>query len=223
MNRTFALPEFLYIVAAIRWTLLLSLVAFVGGGLVGFAIAILRTTPSRIVRLLTAGYIQLFQGTPVLMQLFVFYYGLAVVFGMQVDAWPAVALAFTLYAGAFLGEIWRGSIQAIPRTQWEASACLSLGYLQQLRFIILPQAMRISIPPTVGFLVQLIKNTSIAAIIGFVELTRAGQLMVNVTFQPMVVYPVVAALYFALCWPLSLLSRFLEKGIDANLGVKRHL
>jgi polar amino acid transport system permease protein len=223
LSRTFALPEFLYVVAAIRWTLLLSLVAFVGGGVVGFIIAIMRTTQSRILRTLTAGYIQLFQGTPVLMQLFVFYYGLAVLFDLQVDAWPAVALAFTLYAGAFLGEIWRGSIQAIPRTQWEASACLSLGYLQQLRFVILPQAMRISIPPTVGFLVQLIKNTSIAAIIGFVELTRAGQLMVNVTFQPMIVYPIVAALYFVLCWPLSLLSRYLEKGIDANLGVKRHL
>jgi len=223
VTRSFSLPEFLYVVAAIRWTLLLSLVAFLGGGVVGFAVAILRTTQSRILRLLTAGYIQLFQGTPVLMQLFLFYYGLSVLFDVQVDAWPAVTFAFTLYAGAFLGEIWRGSIQAIPRTQWEASACLSLGYLQQLRFVILPQAMRISIPPTVGFLVQLIKNTSIAAIIGFVELTRAGQLMVNVTFQPMIVYPIVAALYFVLCWPLSLLSRYLEKGIDANLGVKRHL
>jgi len=213
----------LYILAAVRWTLLLSLVAFLGGGVVGFTIAILRTTQSRILRWLTAGYIQLFQGTPVLMQLFLFYYGLAVLFDMQVDAWPAVALAFTLYSGAFLGEIWRGSIQAIPRTQWEASACLSLGYVQQLRFVILPQAMRISIPPTVGFLVQLIKGTSIAAIIGFVELTRAGQLIVNVTFQPMIVYPVVAALYFVVCWPLSLLSRSLERRIDADLGIKRHL
>jgi len=188
----------------------------------GLVIAILRTTSSRFLRLLTSGYIQLFQGTPVLMQLFVFYYGLAVLFDVQVDAWPAVALAFTLYSGAFLGEIWRGSIQAIPRTQWEASACLSLGYFQQLRFVILPQAMRISIPPTVGFLVQLIKNTSIAAIIGFVEVTRAGQLIVNVTFQPMVVYPVVAALYFAVCWPLSFFSRSLEGRIDADLGIKRH-
>ena len=204
VNRSFGIPEFIYLLAALRWTLLLSLVAFLGGGVVGFVIAILRTTHSRILRLLTAGYIQLFQGTPVLMQLFLFYYGLAVLYDMQVDAWPAVALAFTLYAGAFLGEIWRGSIQAIPRTQWEASACLSLGYIEQLRFVILPQAMRISIPPTVGFLVQLVKGTSIAAIIGFVELTRAGQLIVNVTFQPMVVYPIVAALYFAVCWPLSL-------------------
>jgi len=223
VNRSFGIPEFIYLLAALRWTLLLSLIAFVGGGVVGFVIAILRTTNSRVLRLLTGGYIQLFQGTPVLMQLFLFYYGLAVLYDVQVDAWPAVALAFTLYAGAFLGEIWRGSIQAIPRTQWEASACLSLSYVEQLRFVILPQAMRISIPPTVGFLVQLIKGTSIAAIIGFVELTRAGQLIVNVTFQPMLVYPIVAALYFAVCWPLSLVSRSLERRIDADLGIKRYL
>ena len=222
MNRTFGVSELLFIVAALRWTLLLSLVAFLGGGAVGFVIAILRTSHSRILRWLAAGFIQLFQGTPVLLQLFLAYYGLAVLFEVQVDAWPAVTVAFTLYSGAFLGEIWRGSIQAIPRTQWEASACLSLGYFQQLRHVILPQAMRISIPPTVGFLVQLVKGTSVAAIIGFVELTRAGQLMVNVTFQPMVVYPVVAALYFAICWPLSLLSRTLEKRIDADIGTKRH-
>ena len=223
MNRSFGLPEFHYILVGLEWTALLSLIAFLGGSVVGFVIAILRTAQSRVLRLATAGYIQLFQGTPVLMQLFVLYYGLPVLFDMQVDAWSAAALAFTLYASAFLGEIWRGSIQAIPRTQWEASACLSLGYVQQLRFVILPQAMRISIPPTVGFLVQLVKGTSIAAIIGFVELTRAGQLIVNVTFQPMLVYPIVAALYFVVCWPLSLLSRYLERRIDAALGIKRHL
>src|SRR5271156_7110540 len=206
MGRSFGIGEFLYLLKAIPWTLLLSLGALVGGGIVGLFIAILRIAPSRPLQWLAIGYIELFQGTPVLMQLFVTYYGLAVLFNLQVDAWPAVLLAFTLYAGAFLGEIWRGSIQAIPRTQGEASACLSLSYIEQLRFVILPQAMRISIPPTVGFLVQLVKGTSIAAIIGFVELTRAGQLMVNVTFQPMVIYPVVAALYFAICWPLSRLA-----------------
>jgi polar amino acid transport system permease protein len=222
MGRSFGESEFLYLLRAIPWTLLLSLSALICGGIVGLVIAVLRTAPSRIVRLLAIGYIELFQGTPVLMQLFVTYYGLAVLFNIQFDAWSAVLIAFTLYSGAFLGEIWRGSIQAIPRTQWEASACLSLGYIQQLRHVILPQAMRISIPPTVGFLVQLVKGTSVAAIIGFVELTRAGQLMVNVTFQPMVIYPVVAALYFAICWPLSLLSRSLERRIDAAAGIKRH-
>jgi polar amino acid transport system permease protein len=223
MNRAFAMPEFLYLLQAMRWTLLLSIVAFVGGGVVGVVLAALRTTASRFQRTLAAGYIQLFQGTPLLMQLFLVYYGLPVLLNVHLDAWAAAALVFILYSGAFLGEIWRGSIQAIPRTQWEASASLSLGHLQQLRYVILPQAMRISIPPTVGFLVQLIKGTSIAAIIGFVELTRAGQLMVNVTFKPMIVYPLVATLYFVVCWPLSILSRYLERRIDADLGVERRL
>lgn len=223
MSRDFATPEFLFLVKSLRWTLLLSLIAFTGGGVVGLLVAGLRVLPFAPLRWLAVGYIQIFQGTPVLMQLFVTYYGLAVLFNWQVDAWPAVSLAFTLYAGAFLGEIWRGSIQAIPRAQWEASASLALGFFKQLWYVILPQAMRISIPPTVGFMVQLIKGTSIAAIIGFVELTRAGQLMTNVTFKPMIVYPTVALLYFLLCWPLSLLARHLEKRIDASLGIERRL
>ena len=223
MSRDFATAEFLFILAAIRWTLLLSAIAFVGGGVLGLVIAVLRTVPIAPLRWISIAYIQIFQGTPVLMQLFLCYYGLAVLFNIQMDAWPAVTIAFTCYSAAFLGEIWRGSIQAIPRTQWEAAECISLGYVQQLWFVILPQAMRISIPPTVGFLVQLIKGTSIAAIIGFVELTRAGQLIVNVPLKPMIVYPVVAALYFLMCWPLSLLSQYLERRIDASLGVKRHL
>jgi len=115
MGRPFGSGEFLYLLKAIPWTLLLSLGALVGGGIVGLVIAILRTAPSAALRWLATGYIELFQGTPVLMQLFVTYYGLAVLFNIQVAAWPAVLLAFTLYSGAFLGEIWRGSIQAIPR------------------------------------------------------------------------------------------------------------
>ena len=208
---------------AARWTILLSFVAFICGGLCGLTVLMVRTGRGAWLRRCAVGYIELFQGTPVLMQLFVTYYGLAVVFNIQVPAWPAVLLAFTLYSGAFLGEIWRGSIQAIPRPQWEAAECLTLSYPKQLWYVILPQAARISIPPTVGFAVQLIKTTSIAAIIGFVELTRAGQLMTNTTFKPMIVYPVVAGLYFLICWPLSLLSQTLERRIDASLGVKRHL
>src|SRR5216683_1545708 len=187
MGRSFGTGEFLYLLKAVPWTLLLSAGALVGGAVVGLLIAILRVAPLRPLRWLATGYIELFQGTPVLMQLFVTYYGLAVLFNIHVDAWPAVLLAFTLYSGAFLGEIWRGSIQ-----------------------------------PTVGFAVQLIKSTSIAAIIGFVELTRAGQLMTNTTFKPMIIYPIVAALYFVICWPLSLLAQNLERRIDAALGLKKH-
>jgi polar amino acid transport system permease protein len=223
MTRGVGLNELLYLVKAIPWTLLLSAGAMLGGGVLGLVIAILRVAPSRALRWLAIGYIELFQGTPVLMQLFVVYYGLAVLLNLQVDPWSAVLLAFTLYSGAFLGEIWRGSIAAIPHGQWEAAAALSLGFMKQLRLVILPQAARISIPPTVGFAVQLIKSTSIAAIIGFVELTRAGQLMTTVTFKPMIIYPVVAALYFALCWPLSLLAQRLERRIDKALGVTKQL
>jgi len=222
MGRTFGTAEFLFLLKAIPWTLLLSLGALAGGGVVGLLIAILRTSPFRVLRWLATGYIELFQGTPVLMQLFVTYYGLAVLFNIRFGPWPAVLTAFTLYSGAFLGEIWRGSIQAIPRTQWEAAECLSLSLPKQLWYVILPQAARISIPPTVGFAVQLIKNTSIAAIIGFVELTRAGQLMTDTTFKPMIVYPIVAALYFIICWPLSLLAQTLERRIDATLGIKQY-
>jgi polar amino acid transport system permease protein len=223
MSRDFDWPELLFVLGAVRWTVVLSLVAFAGGALGGLVLAIMRTSPLRALRWAAAAYIGLIQGTPLLMQLFLAFYGLAVLTGVRIDPWPAVTLAFTLYAAAFLGEIWRGAIQAIPRQQWEAAAALPLAPAAQLVHVILPQAFRIAIPPTVGFLVQLVKGTSIASIIGFVELTRAGQLMVNVTFQPMIVYPLVAALYFALCWPLSLVALRLERRIDAALGIGRRL
>jgi polar amino acid transport system permease protein len=216
MSRDFELPEFLFLVAALRWTLALSAVAFIGGFAGGFLVALARISPLRLLRVPAAGYIGLVQGTPLLMQLFLAYFGLAVLTGVRIDPWPAVALAFTLYAAAFLAEIWRGAIEAVPSAQWEAAAALALPRRRILRLVVLPEALRIAIPPTVGFLIQLIKGTSVASIIGFVELTRAGQLIVNVTFQPMTVYPVVAALYFAVCWPLSLVAGRLERRLGGH-------
>jgi polar amino acid transport system permease protein len=216
MSRAFGEAELLYLLEALRWTIALTLVAFIGGGIGGFIVAMMRVSRFRAIRLVASLYVGLLQGTPLLMQLFLAFYGLAVLTGLRLDPWPAVALAFTLYAAAFLGDIWRGTIEAIPRTQWEAGTALALPRWQVMRHIILPQAARIAIPPTVGFLVQLIKNTSVAAIVGFVELTRAGQLMVNVTFQPMIVYPLVAALYFAVCWPISFAAGRLEMRLDAR-------
>ena len=207
--RNFSLNEFLFIVNAMQWTVAIALLAFALGGALGGGVAVLRVSKLAPVRLVAAGYIQLFQGTPLLMQLFLVYYGLGL-FGLRLDTWSAVIITYTAYTAAFLGEIWRGCIQAIPKEQWEASRALSLTYLQQLRLVILPQAVRIAVPPTVGFMVSLVKATAIASIIGFVELTRAGQLMTNATFQPMLVYPIVAGLYFVLCWPLSLLAQKLE-------------
>lgn len=213
--RPFGANEFLFILAAVRWTVLLSLVAFALGAVFGAAVALVRVSERAPVRLLAIGYIQLFQGTPLLMQLFLVYYGLGL-FGLRLDAWTAVAIAYSAYSAAFLGEIWRGCIQSVPGGQWEAARAMSLTRAQSLRLVVLPQALRIAIPPTVGFMVQLVKATAVASIIGFVELTRAGQLMSNATFEPTIVYPIVAALYFALCWPLSVLSRRLEKRLDAR-------
>ena len=218
--RFFSVNDFLFILAATRWTILLSLLAFALGGLLGVLVAVLRIARFAPVRLAAAGYIQLFQGTPLLMQLFLIYYGLSL-FGLRLDAWTAVTIAYTIYAAAFLGDIWRGCIQAIPKEQWEASRALALGYLHQLFLVIMPQAVRIAIPPTVGFLVQLVKATAVASIIGFVELTRAGQLMTNATFQPMTVYPIVAGLYFALCWPLSLWAQHLETKLRVENAIGR--
>ena len=195
-----------------RWTVALSAIAFLGGGLVGLALL-----TARVARLPGAArgvgvYVQLFQGTPLLMQLFLAYFGLAL-FGVEVPPWTAAALAMTLYASAYLCEIWRGCVEAIPRGQWEASASLALSFGEQLRHVIGPQALRIAIAPTVGFAVQLIKSTSLASVIGFIELTKAGTMITNATFRPFTVYACVALMYFALCFPVSLWSRRLERNL----------
>ena len=207
--RSFTLNEVLFLLEATRWTIAVTLLAFVGGGVLGLVIMFLKIVNSRLTRWTAAIYVELFQGTPLLAQLFVVYFGFGL-FGYDVSAWTAVAAAFTLWSAAFLGEIWRGCVQAIPRAQWEASASLGLSFLEQVRYVIAPQAARIAVPPTVGFLVQIIKNTSLASAIGFVELTRAGQIVNGATFRPFLVYCTVAVIYFALCYPLTTLSRRLE-------------
>ena len=213
MIREFTFHEFWFLVLAVRWTILLSAIAFIGGGAAGLVIAILRVSPRKPLARMVAGYIRILQGTPLLIQLYLVYFG-ASLFHIRSDAWTAAALGLILYASAFLGEIWRGCIQAVPREQWEAANALGLGYLAQLRFVILPQALRIALPPTVGFLVQLLKGTSLASIIGFTELTRAAQIVNNATFRPFSVYATVVVLYFALCWPLSVLSERLERRLE---------
>jgi polar amino acid transport system permease protein len=205
--------DLLYLLGAARWTLALTALAFIGGGLLGLLIMLLRVVPLRPVNWFAVGWIQAIQGTPLLAQLFVFFFGFAI-FGYRVSPWIAAGFAFSIYASAFLAEIWRGCVQAVPRTQWEASAALGLGFGQQLRYVIVPQAFRIAIPPTVGFLVQLVKNTSLASVIGFVELTREGQITTGATFRPFTIYGIVAILYFCICFPLSQWSQRLERRLN---------
>jgi polar amino acid transport system permease protein len=200
---------------AARWTVVLSLIAFLGGGLVGLALLVARTTPSRLLQKAVAGYVQLFQGTPLLMQLFLAYFGMALL-GIETSAWTSAAVALTLYSSAFLTEIWHGCVRAVPKGQWEAAQSLALSFTEQLRYVVFPQAARIAVAPTVGFLVQVVKGTALASVIGFVELTKAGTLITNATFKPFLVYSCVALLYFLICYPISLYARSLESRLHAK-------
>lgn len=215
--RTFGFPEFLFILEAARWTIALSMIAFVGGAIGGLLVALGRTSGNALARRTATVFVQVFQGTPLLLQLFLVFFG-APVLGIDLNPWVAAGIALILNTSAFLGEIWRGCIQAIPYGQSEAAHALGLRYIDRMRDVVLPQAFKIALPPTVGYLVQVIKGTSLAAIIGFAEVTRAGQIINNATFQPLIVFSLVAAIYFALCWPLSLLAARMERRQAAALA-----
>jgi len=210
MNGSLNASHFLYLWHGTLWTVGLSLIAFAGGGVFGLVVALCRISPSRLVRIVTSGYVQLIQGTPLLVILFMTFFGLPTL-GFKISPLAAAGLSLTIYVAAYLGEIWRGCIQSVPKAQWEAAECLALTRAQRMRMVVLPQAIRIATPPTVGFMVQIVKNTSLASVVGFVELARAGQVVNNSIFQPFLVYMLVAGLYFCLCFPLSWWSRQLER------------
>ena len=194
---------------ATRWTLLLSTVSFFGGGIVGLVILFMRISEKKAFRIFARYYVELLQGTPLLMQLFLAFFGLGL-FGIDVPAWLAAGVALVAWTAAFLAEIWRGCVESIPSGQWEAGKSLALNRVQQMRLIILPQALRVAIPPTAGFSVQVVKGTALTSIIGFIELSKAGTIITNATFQPFTVYGFVALIYFAICFPLSKYSKYLE-------------
>ena len=217
--RDFGPNELYFLLMATRWTILLALITFAGGGAIGLIVAALRVAPARVLRWIAAGYIQFFMGTPILIQLFMIYYGSSFL-GARPDVWFAAALTFSLNAGAFFGEIFRGSIQSIPKGQWEASTALGFRFLRTLRLVIIPQAVRLMLPPTVGFMVQIVKTTSVASLIGLTELARAATQVNTVTFQPVIVFGTVALIYFALCWPLSLYASHLERRLSVGMTRK---
>lgn len=202
---------FINLLVATKWTIILSLIAFVVGGVVGFLVTLMRISPNKWLRSLSWFYVEFFQGTPLLLQLFLAFFGLSVVLGINLSPLQAATLALTGFTSAFLADIWRGSIAAISQGQWEAGSAIGFGYLKQLQLIIIPQAFKLSIAPTVGFAVQVIKGTSLASIIGFTELSRAASQINNVTLRSLLVFSLAGLIYFALCYPLSVWSQKLEK------------
>ncbi|ACA16200.1 polar amino acid ABC transporter, inner membrane subunit [Methylobacterium sp. 4-46] len=211
----FSLNHLVFLLEGVGWTVVLTALAFLLGSLAGFGVMLLRIARARWVRRLAFAYVQVIQGLPLLILLFCVYFGLGVI-GVELSPLVAAAISLMVYCSAFLGEIWRGCVEAVPRTQGEAAECLALSRWQALVDVILPQAARIAVPPTVGFFVQVLKSTSLASVVGFVELTRASQLINNSIFQPFLVFGLAGALYFALCYPLSRWSRRLERKLHVG-------
>ena len=199
---------------ATQFTIYLSFIAFIGGGLIALILAFMATIKNPLSNLVSTGYIWLFQSTPLLMLLFLFGLAIPRLFGVDINVWLAASVALVLYASAYIGEVWRGAIDSIPRSQWEAGDALGLRFFPIFFLIIVPQAIRISIAPTVGFMVQIIKGTSLAYIIGFHDLMAIGKRWANAPVngtEPFIIFPLMALIYFSLCFPLSQISQLLER------------
>ena len=210
-----SIDQLFFIFKGAGWTLVLSAMGFVGGAVIGVPLALMRARGGRVLRALTGAYVQLVQGIPLPVIMFVVYFGISIS-GYDLPALIAAGLAMTAYSSAYLGEIWKGCIEAVPRTQWETAECIALRPIQRVVYVILPQAVRVAIAPTVGFLVQIIKNSSYAVVIGVFDLTYSARVVNNSTFKPFVVFSIAAVIYFAICYPLSSLSYRLERRL------KRH-
>lgn len=204
--------QILYLLQGAWGTIELSVLSFIFSALLGLAIALMRISDRAPVRGLAFGYINIIQGTPLLVTMGLCFYGPNVLGFDGVSALVAAVMALTIQAAAFLGEIWRGCIESVPRNQWEAAECLGLNRVQRMFQVILPQAFRIATPPTVGFMVQMVKNTSFASlVIGFAELSYNAKILNNSTFQPFLYFGAAAVLYFIICYPMSWLSLKLER------------
>ena len=199
---------------ATQYTIYLSAIAFLGGGLFGSLITFFRIIPSKTLNIISYTYTWLFQSLPLLMLLFLLGLGIPKLFEQDIDPWIAATVALILFTSAYLSEVWRGAIVAIPQSQWEAAKALNLNFVQTLRFIILPQAVKFSVAPTIGFLIQIIKGTSLCYIIGFQDLMLIGERWANSPVQgsePFIIFPIMALLYFCLCYPLARLAKHIEK------------
>lgn len=212
MLRSFGWHDFESLLHGALWTVVLCLVSGSLGTLLGLILGLASTSPSRIARWIAAVYVHVIRGIPLLVIVFFAYFGIPLMFpALDLSAFTTAVIALTVFTAAYMAETFRGSINAVPRGQSEAAVALGLSYVRKYRYVILPQAMRIAVPPAIGFLIALIKDSSLVTVIGFLELTHAGTVVSNLTAQPIITYSVVAALYFVVCYGVSRLGRWYEK------------
>ena len=218
----FGKPEGIIIsqlISACRFTIYLSLIAFIGGGIVGALITFLRIIPNNSLNIISYGYTWLFQSVPLLMLLFLLGLGVPRLLGFDINPWVAATISLILFTSAYLAEVWRGSIISVSIGQWEAGKVLNLSFSQTLRLVILPQAFKYSVAPTISFLIQIIKGTSLAYIIGFQDLMLLGKRWANAPVpgsEPFLIFPLMAVMYFCLCYPLAVYAKHLEKKTILN-------
>ncbi|MGN0161931.1 MAG: amino acid ABC transporter permease [Lachnospiraceae bacterium] len=193
-------------------TLLLSLVIILGGTALGLIVASCYTMNNKILNKILAVYTYIFRGTPLLLQLFVGYFGLGYL-GLEMSIWSACGIIMSMYAGAYISEVFRAGLESIPKGQYEAAKSLNLSKLDTLVLVILPQVFRKIMPSLIGVYLGLIKDTTIASLVGFNEFMKRAKIVINNTNLPLQVYFVVAIVFFLICFPISkIVSGMEEKG-----------
>lgn len=199
--------------AGVAFTLPLALVSFILGLVLAVLTALARLSSWRIPRLIARFYVWVIRGTPLLVQLFIIFYGLPAA-GIVLDPFIAAVIGFTLSVGAYSSEIVRAAILSIPTGQWEAAFSVGMTRRQALRRVILPQAVRVSVPPLSNSFISLVKDTSLAASITYVEIFRKAQQITATTYEPLLLYCEAALFYLLFCSVLSALQNSLEKRLD---------
>lgn len=210
IDRSIVILDWVFILKGFGLTIFMCLNAIAFGALLGLIIGIMRTSKVKIINYFAWVYIYVVRGTPLLMQLFLVYYGLPLILGYSIPAYPTALIGLVIYASAYLAEIVKAGIQAVARGQTEAAKALGMTPFQRFRYIVFPQALKIIIPSATGFFIALVKDSSLISAIGFMELTRSAKMVIARTFQPFTVYFIVAVLYFLTCYLLSKVSRQIE-------------
>ena len=192
-------------------TILYTIVTIVIGMVIGLVTGLLRLSSNKFITLPLTAYVEVFRCTPLLVQIIWFYYALPVVIGIDIPGVVAAGLVLSLYTGAFYAEIVRGGVNSIERGQWDAARSIGLRYVQMMRLVILPQAFRRMIPPFMNQSIIQLKNTSLVSTIAVADLLYEGQMITAATYRPLEVYTMVAVLYFAVLFPLTLAAQQVER------------
>ncbi|RDW19801.1 amino acid ABC transporter permease [Oceanobacillus chungangensis] len=201
------------IMGAIQYTIPLTLISFVLGLLLALLTAMMRISKSKLLHAPAVVYVSAIRGTPLLVQLFIIFYGLPTI-GLTIDPFPSAIIAFTLNVGAYASEIIRASILSVPKGQWEAAITIGMSRTTALRRIILPQATRVSVPPLSNSFISLVKDTSLASLILVAELFRKAQEIAARTYDFLLLYVEAALIYWVICFILSLVQTVIEKRLD---------